>query len=166
MTGLSHVPIHTLAHEVANRLREAIRTGELPLGARLVEREIAARLGVSRIPVREAIYELIEEGLVRKTPNRAAVVHSPTRREIEEICSLRVVLECFVVERVIAAWRAPGAPAHAAQLAAHVAAMRQAAAADDIHALIEQDYQFHRRLWEIADHALLLEVVTGLRAAG
>jgi DNA-binding GntR family transcriptional regulator len=160
LNELSPVQSTTLSTEVANRLRNAIRTGEFPLGTRLVERDLAERLGVSRIPVREAIQQLVEEGLVQKTPHRGTFVHSPTRNEIEEISSLRVLLECFVVERVIANWQ----PSHEARLRQIVETMRRAAADNDMQGLFEQDYLFHSALWEIADHALLLEVVAGLRA--
>jgi DNA-binding GntR family transcriptional regulator len=157
---LSPVQSRTLANETADRLREAIRTGAFPPGTRLIERDLAERLGVSRIPVREAIQQLVEEGLVQKTPHRGAFVYSPTQSEIEEISSLRVLLERFVIERVIANWL----PEHEARLRQIVATMRQAATEDDIQALYAQDYLFHNALWEIADHALLLEVVSGLRA--
>ena len=160
LNDLSPVRLTTLGSEVANRLRNAIRTGEFPLGTRLVEREVAERLGVSRIPVREAIQQLVEEGLVQKTPHRGTFVHSPTRNEIEEISSLRVLLECFVVERALANWQ----PEHEARLRQIVETMRRAAALNDMQKLFEQDYLFHSVLWEIADHSLLLEVVSGLRA--
>jgi DNA-binding GntR family transcriptional regulator len=160
VTDLTPVQLKTLGNEVANRLRNAIRTGEFPLGTRLVERDLAERLGVSRIPVREAIQQLVEEGLVQKTPHRGTFVHSPTRSEIEEISSLRVALECFVIERVIVNWL----PEHETRLRQIVATMRLAAARNDMQGLFEQDYLFHNTLWEIADHSLLLEVVSGLRA--
>jgi DNA-binding GntR family transcriptional regulator len=160
LTDLSPVQLKTLGNEVANRLRNAIRTGEFPLGTRLVERDLAERLGVSRIPVREAIQQLVEEGLVQKTPHRGTFVHSPTRNEIEEISSLRVLLECFVIERAMANWQ----PSHETRLRQIVQTMRRAAAENDIQGLFEQDYLFHSVLWEIADHSLLLEVVSGLRA--
>jgi DNA-binding GntR family transcriptional regulator len=160
LNELSPVQSTTLSYEVANRLRTAIRTGEFPLGTRLVERDLAERLGVSRIPVREAIQHLVEEGLVQKTPHRGTFVHSPTRNEIEEISSLRVLLECFVIERVIKNWH----PSHELRLRQIVDTMRRAAADNDMQRLFEQDYFFHNALWEIADHALLLEVVSGLRA--
>ena len=160
LNDLSPVHSTTLSTEVANRLRKAIRTGEFPLGSRLVERDLAERLGVSRIPVREAIQQLVEEGLVQKTPHRGTFVHSPTRSEIEEISSLRVLLECFVIERVMANWQ----PEHEMRLRHIVESMRRAAADNDIQRLFEQDYLFHNAPWEIADHSLLLEVVSGLRA--
>ena len=159
-TDLSPVQLKTLGNETAHRLRDAIRTGIFPPGTRLIERDLAQRLGVSRIPVREAIQQLVEEGLVRKTPHRGAFVYRPTQNEIEEISSLRVLLERFVVERVIANWL----PDHEARLRQIVNTMRQAAARSDIPALYEQDYLFHNALWEIANHVLLLEVVSGLRA--
>jgi DNA-binding GntR family transcriptional regulator len=134
--------------------------GEFPLGSRLVERDLAERLGVSRIPVREAIQQLVEEGLVEKTPHRGTFVHSPTRNEIEEISSLRVLLECFVIERAVDRWQAE----NEAQLRHIVETMRRAAHDNDMQRLFEQDYLFHSVLWEIADHSLLLEVVSGLRA--
>ena len=160
LNDLSPVKLTTLGNEVAKRLRNAIRTGEFPLGTRLVEREVAERLGVSRIPVREAIQQLVEEGLVQKKPHRGTFVHIPTRDEIEEISSLRVLLECFVVERALANWQ----PEHETRLRQIVETMRRAATHHDMQQLFEQDYLFHSALWEFADHSLLLEVVSGLRA--
>ncbi len=104
LTEVQPVKTRTFSEEVAERLREAIRNGSLGAGSRLVEQEVAEQLGVSRVPVREAIQMLVEEGMVRKAPHRGAYVYLPTAYEIEEISSLRVVLECFVVERVIQNW--------------------------------------------------------------
>jgi DNA-binding GntR family transcriptional regulator len=102
---LGPVSQRTLGDEAAERLRSAIRNGALPPGTRLVERELAERLGVSRIPVREAIQQLVEEGLVKKIPHRGTFVYAPSYEELEEMASLRVILEQFVVERVMARWR-------------------------------------------------------------
>lgn len=157
---LRPVAARNLSDEVADSLRESIRSGSLPPGTRLVERDIAARLGVSRIPVREAIQRLAEEGLVRKVAHRGTFVYSPSAAEIEQISSLRVVLERFVVERVMERWRSK----HEAQLRRIVRRMRAAAAAHDMRQVYELDYEFHRTLWEIADHELLLEVISSLRA--
>jgi DNA-binding FadR family transcriptional regulator len=64
---LMPVEQRTLSEEAAERLRTAIRDGLLHPGMRLVERDLAERLGMSRIPVREAIGRLVEEGLVYKS---------------------------------------------------------------------------------------------------
>ncbi len=150
----------TLGDEAADRLRTAIRSGNLRPGERLVERDLAERLGMSRIPIREAIHRLAEEGLVRKLTHRGTFVYAPTQAEIEEISSLRVVLERFVVERAIANWTLT----HKARLQQVVTLMRNAAANKDVHQVSDQDYLFHRVLWEIAEHRLLLEVVASLGA--
>ncbi|MEZ4729761.1 MAG: GntR family transcriptional regulator [Caldilineaceae bacterium] len=160
LSELKRVEQRTLCDEAADRLRNAIRNGRLRPGARLVERDLAEQLGMSRIPVREAIQRLVEEGLVEKSPHRGTFVYAPTRKEIEEICSLRVVLERFVVERAMAVW----APEHETHLRTIVERMRHAARQNDIHQLYECDYHFHSTLWSIADHSLLLEVVSGLRS--
>lgn len=160
LSELKRVEQRTLCDEAADRLRNTIRNGLLRPGVRLVERDLAEQLGMSRIPVREAIQRLVEEGLVEKVPHRGTFVYAPTRKEIEEICSLRVVLERFVVERVMAVW----SPEHEIHLRTIVERMRYAARQNDIHQLHEGDYQFHSTLWAIADHSLLLEVVSGLRS--
>jgi len=156
--GILHT--RTLTDEVAARLRDAIRSGELPAGTRLVEQETAERLGVSRVPVREAIQILVDEGLVRKSPRRGAYVYVPTRKEVDEIASLRLVLELMVVERAIERWNA----ADEAELRQIVAEMRKGMEADDPQRIYEQDVNYHRKLWEIADHEILLEIVSSLRA--
>ncbi|MEZ4664879.1 MAG: GntR family transcriptional regulator [Caldilineaceae bacterium] len=160
MTKTSAFQANTLSDEVTENLRADIRNGSLQPGARLVERDVAERLKVSRVPVREAIQRLVEEGLLLKIPHRGAFVYVPTRAEIEEISSLRVVLERFVAERVIQRWQPP----HEEMLRAIIQEMRLAAAQRDIQQVYAHDYQFHLILWQIADHAIMLEVLTGLRA--
>jgi DNA-binding GntR family transcriptional regulator len=160
LNPLRPISERTLSDEAAERLRSAIRDGTLPAGTRLVERELAQRLGVSRIPVREAIQQLVEEGLVKKIPHRGTFVYAPSSEELEEIAALRVVLERFVVERVMARWR----PHHEAQLRQIVQEMSHAASREQRQRVFELDTQFHHTLWEIADHSLLIELVSDLRA--
>ncbi len=97
---------------------------------------------------------------MRKEPHRSTYVYIPTRREIEEICSLRVVLERFVVERVIERWQ----PEHEEVLHQIVNEMRRAGERHDLQEVYECDYRFHFTLWEIAEHSLLLEVISSLRS--
>jgi len=157
---LTPIEQRTLSDEAADRLRAAIRSGALPPGTRLIERELAERLGMSRIPIREAIQRLVDEGLARKLPHRGAQVYTPTRDEIEEISSLRVILERFVAERVIERWQ----PHHEGELRQIVQAMRQAANQHDLQEVYTQDYRFHLLLWQIAQHSMMLEVLSTLRA--
>ncbi len=162
MTDLKLKPVsqRTLSDESTDRLRAAIRNGMLRPGMRLVEQDLAQMLEVSRIPVREAIQRLVEEGLVNKVPHRGAFVYLPTLKEIEEISSLRVVLERFIVERAIARWQ----PDHESALRKIVDQMRSAAGQRDFQQIYELDYNFHYTLWEVAEHSIMLEVVSSLRS--
>ncbi|MEZ4677863.1 MAG: GntR family transcriptional regulator [Caldilineaceae bacterium] len=160
LSDLTPVQQRTLSDEAAHRLRTAIRNGVLRPGMRLVERDLADRLGMSRIPVREAIQRLVEEGLVEKSPHRGTFVYAPTRKEIEEISSMRTVLESFVVERAMAHWT----PEIETELRQIVKMMRSAAQRGDWQQIHECDYHFHSALWSVAQHGLLLEVVSGLRS--
>ena len=150
----------TLSDAAAERLRAAIKHGSLVPGMRLVERDLAQRLGVSRIPIREAIQRLVEEGLVTKLAHRGTFVTMLSRNELEEISSLRIVLERFVVARAIERW----SPEQEAQLRVIVKDMYAAATAANVQLLSERDAQFHHTLWALADHSMLLEVVSGLRS--
>ncbi|MDI7047464.1 GntR family transcriptional regulator, partial [Escherichia coli] len=85
--------LDSTADAIAVSLRELIAAGDLEDGARLVERELADRFGVSRMPMREAIQKLEGEGLVELMRNRGAVVRTLTQSDLDEIYSLRMLLE-------------------------------------------------------------------------
>jgi DNA-binding GntR family transcriptional regulator len=90
--------IPALADEIAYRLRADILEGRLALGAPLRHEQLAARFGVSRTPIREALHKLQATGLVELSPNRGAVVHTPRRTELIEVYELRADLEGFACE--------------------------------------------------------------------
>lgn len=91
----------TAHREVADRLRHRIISGALPAGTRLVQADLAERLGVSITPVREALRELENQGLVDFDPFRGASVHAVSLAELEEIYELRrVLLPLAIRERV------------------------------------------------------------------
>ncbi len=106
MTDAATQPIErprSLADVVTERLREDIVGGRYDLGAALRETTLARDLGVSRTPIREALMRLAMEGLVVIEAPRGASVFKPSRRELEDICDLRVSLESsaltFAVQR-------------------------------------------------------------------
>lgn len=147
-----------VAEQVADELRAAIHSGELAPGDRLVERTLAARLGVSHIPVREALTRLAEERLIVREPRRGARVAELTASDLEQISSLRVVLEQFMAVRVQERWDADAA----ARLGAIVDAMG-AAAPGDIDEVLRQDRLFHETLADLAEHRFLDEISSQLR---
>jgi DNA-binding GntR family transcriptional regulator len=83
-------------------IRQAILRGVFRPGERVPQDEIAAALGVSRMPVRASLRPLEAEGLLDIRPHRGAVVASLRREEITELYEMRVLLESYLLERAIA----------------------------------------------------------------
>lgn len=83
-----------LRERIHSQLEELITTGAFPPGARLVEGELADRLGVSRGPVRETLQVLSRDGFVDLRPRQGAFVHTPTEKEIDDFFEVRGPLEC------------------------------------------------------------------------
>src|SRR5690349_11978372 len=94
---ISPEPLHK---EIATAIRNAILKGELRPGERLIEGELAERLGVSRAPLREALKQLIAEGLLVNVSRRGTTVIELTEKDIREIFSLRMALESLAVELI------------------------------------------------------------------
>lgn len=91
----------TLQHHVTNKLRQAILQGAFQKGERLIQEEWAKKLGVSRMPIREALRRLEMEGLIKIEPRRGAIVIPLTVNDITEIYSLRIFLEGLAVEKAL-----------------------------------------------------------------
>jgi DNA-binding GntR family transcriptional regulator len=147
----------TLGENVAESLREAILHGLLKAGQRLAEAPIASALKVSRAPVRDALASLEQEGLVSRDGNRGATVISLSRKDVEEICSLRLALEILAVQRAIEA----GSDEHRSRLASNI---RKTASARTPEQLAILDMEFHDTLMRAAGHGRLLNTWLGLRS--
>ena len=91
----------TIASMTVEALRERILRGDYPEGEPLRQDSLADELGVSRIPVREALRQLEAEGLVTFSPHRGAVVSSLSLDEIVELFELRADIECDLLNRAI-----------------------------------------------------------------
>ena len=128
-------------------LTDAMVSGALKPGERLVEREIAARTGVSRGPVREALRELEQAGLIVTVPYQGSYVAGISDAEVDGIViPIRLVLETF-------AWKQSASTlgeADFAYLAELVSQMQRAADLGDLPALVEIDLRFHGRVIERA----------------
>lgn len=83
---------------VFNTLRQAILTGELKPGERLMEIHLANKLGVSRTPIREAIHKLELEGLVTMIPRRGAEVSQITEKSMQDVLEVRRALDALCAE--------------------------------------------------------------------
>ena len=98
---LAAADIHTAHRVVRQQLRQAIIAGDLPGGSRLVQSDLAESLGVSVTPVREALRDLVGEGIVDFDAFRGATVHQRSVAELEEIYDLRRVLVPVAVREAV-----------------------------------------------------------------
>lgn len=144
----------TLRESVWRSIREAILRGELEPGTPINQAILAERFGISRGPLREALSLLENEGLVRNIPYRGTFVAEFDERIIKETYSLRRVLEAFAVEQAIE----NGAPEQIAELREIYEEMVEAARQKDMEKFHEIDLQFHRHVYTMAEHELLLEM--------
>jgi DNA-binding GntR family transcriptional regulator len=147
----------SLTKEVVERLRRAIVSGELPEGAPLPEAQTAAKFGVSRVPVREALVELERQGLVQFEPNGRARVRPFSDEDAAEILSLRQTMQTMAA-RLAAEKLTDG---DVARLEAILARARDTKDLADFSAL---DSAFHDEIVAIARHRRLSRVWVDLRA--
>ncbi|MFC9363004.1 helix-turn-helix domain-containing protein [Rhodococcus sp. NPDC057014] len=103
-----------LATAVVKVLRESIATGAFDAGQRILEEPLAARLGVSRGPIRDALQILAEDGLVALEPHRGAYIPIPTRQDIFDTYTARGPLGALLLRRVATRGRTRLAPVEAA----------------------------------------------------
>ncbi len=94
-------PKHTLTEDVTEQLRNAIFRGHFQPGQRLSEEQLARTLGVSRGPIREAFDRLEREGLIASQANRRTIVARLSRRDLEEVYTIRLALERLAVQYAV-----------------------------------------------------------------
>lgn len=136
-------------------LREDIVLGRRVPGSRLVERDIAAELSVSRLPVREAIKALVAEGVVVARPRTWAVVREFTAQDIQDFGEVRDAIETLIF--VFAAQRHD--EAGIARLKDAVDREVAAALADDQEAARTAAGEFHEIVADLAGNAMLSELI-------
>nr|WP_255621876.1 GntR family transcriptional regulator [Pseudonocardia sp. DSM 110487] len=135
-------------------IRNAILSGELAPGSALVEQELAAQLGVSKTPVREALKTLEGTGLVVMVPYRGAAVRELTRADAVAIYDLRLLLEPEAVRRSVAAGTDVSGAAEWLRKARTAAGNAERSIANR---------EFHRLLYAGCGNALLVVTLDGLR---
>ncbi|MFE2040277.1 GntR family transcriptional regulator [Streptomyces sp. NPDC059477] len=162
MTHLEPQVISVHAHlrdQVANALRAALTAGELRPGVIYSAPALAAKLSVSATPVREAMLDLVREGLVEAVRNKGFRVTEMTEQDLDEFTELRTLIEVPTVGRV-------AATASAEQLETLRPLARQivtAAERHDVLKYLEADHRFHLELLALAGNHHLVTVVSDLR---
>ena len=154
-------PNRVLSDHIADQLREAIVEGQLEAGQRIVEREIAEVMQTSRGPVRDALLLLENEGLVVRSTHRGTFVARLTKKDAEEIWSLRLAIESVVVDYVLR--RATPQDLDALDnLVDEMAA--KVKAGYSLSDATELDLEFHRTLCRISGHKRALTAWEALSA--
>lgn len=154
------IPHRALYQEVADRLRQLIYDGELPPGSYVDERALAARFGISRTPLREALKVLHAEGLVLLTPRRGTrVAGELTPQDLDEIFPLMALLEGLCAYEAVK----KATPAAVRRLEALHERLERHAAAGDVARYYEQNYEFHEAIQELAANPYLSRAVSELR---
>jgi len=153
------VPKATLRAHIAERLRAAILAGDVPPGAPLTETELSRRFDVSRGPLREAMRQLIEEGLLVTVPYTGTHVASLSIEDVREIFSLRTALEVFAFEQV---WERRD-ERFRVELRRRNAALIATIDAGDDRASISTELELHGFVYEASGHKLLQRAWHGLR---
>ncbi|MFD7458268.1 MULTISPECIES: GntR family transcriptional regulator [unclassified Streptomyces] len=144
---------------VADALRAALITGELRPGAVYSAPALAARFGVSATPVREALLDLVKEGLVDAVPNKGFRVTAVSERQLDEYTHVRALIEIPTVVGLAGT----AEPAALQALRPTAEEIVTAAAAGDLIAYVEADTRFHLGLLALAGNGHLVEVVRDLR---
>jgi len=147
MSGISRT---VLREQVKDLLLQRIASGELKPGDRIVETRIAAELGTSQAPVREALRDLELLRLVESEPFKGARVRGFGNAELVEVYPVRAALEELAAKE--ATRRLAG---DVSALEAEVDAMRDAARRGDVNALVRHDIAFHRLVVEAAGNPIL-----------
>lgn len=154
--GAKHAPLNKV---VADSIRERILAGEFEPGERLAEERLSEELGVSRMPVREALRALAAEGIVTIEPRRGASVTSYTPQQVQELVEVRATLESLNAK--LAARRKD--PAQMAELQRVLAAGSRITEKTDLATIQDNNARFHEALEAIGNNSVLSSIVRSLR---
>ncbi|MCU6479853.1 DNA-binding GntR family transcriptional regulator [Arthrobacter silviterrae] len=143
-------------------LRDHILTDPNMQGTFLNEQELAAQIGVSRTPVREALLLLVADGLVELIPKRGALIPTISGRQISELFELRNVLEKYAAGAAIGAGRVP--LAEMAETLSQQAALVDSLEPDAATEFIRLDQHFHQLLIDAVGNELMSQTYSKLRA--
>ncbi|WPB58926.1 GntR family transcriptional regulator [Xylophilus sp. GOD-11R] len=155
-TRLAAVRNTSFSKMVRDHLLGRILRGELPPGERISEPDVAAELGVSRVPVREALRELESSGLVVSRKHAGVFVHTPDADEIRGLYDLRALLDGYAGRRATSL-PLPARLALCDALDASIADMRTAAQVQDVARYYAENLRFHWLMVEAADNLPVAE---------
>lgn len=143
--------VKTIRGQVYQILRDDICAGKYDPGFWLQEKELAEALGVSRSPVREALRQLVADGLVIEVPNKGVFVKEFTLRDIDEIFDMRVMLESYGIQKS----RRNLTAVRRQRLFELLEALEKSCAAGDMEHYVQADEELHIRIVELGGNSLV-----------
>ncbi|GFI31094.1 MAG: GntR family transcriptional regulator [Lachnospiraceae bacterium] len=144
---------------VFHTLREAILKGELKPGERLMELQLASRLGVSRTPIREAIRMLELEGLAVTMPRKGAEVAKMTEKDMEDVLKIRKALDELAVGLACDNMTEE----ELKQLYVALKNFEESIRSGDVKQIAQADVEFHDSIYQAADNPKLVTMLNNLR---
>ncbi|MEZ0214787.1 MAG: GntR family transcriptional regulator [Xanthobacteraceae bacterium] len=158
MDKLVPVDVSTLQERVYFRLREAISQGDFPPGATLTIRTLAASLGTSAMPVREALKRLVAEKVLEQRSNRSVAVPFFTMPAFRELIRIRMTMESLATR-----WATVRTDAALLdRLRALNQRMREAIESGESEKVLDANKRFHFEIYAAADMPQLLEIIKGI----
>lgn len=157
LTGFPGLERSLLRDQAIDLLRDHIVSGHIPPGTKLVEREVAKLLGISRAPARDALLELEKEGLIVTGPHGRHVIKL-TERDVRELYQVRLALESLAVR--LAAQNT--CSQNQAALAVKLDAMRTAVAQGDRARHVAADVEMHLLVWKQARNGHLWRMLNSM----
>lgn len=149
----------SLAKMAYESIRNSILSGQWKIGELYNEKAIAADLGISRTPAREALLELASQDLIIFLPRRGLMVNRFNRRDVDEIFELRKAIELAAVEKITNA----SPPLDLFEIEESLFKQRKAAKEKDYPAFMEADRLFHTSFSELTNNRRIIAIVENLR---
>jgi len=145
-------------HVIVSALTKAIVEHRLMPGSKLAEQKLATHFGVSRTLVRQALFQLSQNRLIRMEPARGAFVATPTAEEAQQVFAVRRMLEVQMTREFVRSIT----PTKIRALKAHTQQEKEALARDDAHGRTELLGDFHVRMAELMGNHVLAQVLGDL----
>ena len=147
-----------LKFQVADNLRQAILSGKFSEVERITEVSVSELLGVSRTPVREALVQLAQEGILRVRKGGGYVLFRPSRDELLEVFEMRELLEVFAVQQVIQ----NSSDEHMEQLRLKISELKNLNADFDMNKFVVVNLEFRQVLYAVIPNSIARKMLEEL----
>ncbi len=147
----------TLRDKAAEQLRSVILSGKLAPGTRLIEQDLSNEMGISRLPIREAIFHLEHEGLITIEPYKGAFVSHLTSKEIDELYSIRVLLEVHALSLFMKI-----SSDDDIAILENIVSQMHVEHAENGKSIAFYDFEFHKALCKLCQHSTLYKLWSSL----